>query len=154
MVNRRQARILAMQALCQFDALGEDFMPQLDDFLGDEQPPQAVRAYARQLFRNAQAHRASIDEHIQAAARHWELSRMTTVDRNILRTAVCGLLHGPGVPAKVVISEAVEIAKEFGAVESPGFVNGVLDAIKETSRSQNVETSKNRNAEKSNHGTL
>jgi len=142
MLDRHQARILAMQALCQFDALGEDFLPQLDDFLNDEQPPPSVLKYARQLFHNAQAHRASIDEHIQAAARHWELSRMTTVDRNILRAAVCELLHGPDVPAKVVISEAVEIAKSFGTIESPGFVNGILDAIKEKSKRQNVEKSK------------
>ena len=118
-----------MQALCQFDTLGEDFLSQLEEFLADEAPPSAVQRYARNLFRDAQTNKAAIDEHIQSAGSHWDIGRMTTVDRNILRTAVCELLHRPDVPAKVVINEAVEIAKEFGAVESPAFINGVLDAI-------------------------
>ncbi len=120
-----------MQALCQFDSLGEDFLSQLDEFLADENPPSAVQRYARNLFRDAHTNRTAIDEHIQSAASHWDIGRMATVDRNILRTAACELLHRTDVPAKVVINEAVEIAKEFGAVESPAFVNGVLDAIKE-----------------------
>ena len=119
-----------MQALCQFDSLGEDFLSQLDEFLADENPPSAVQRYARNLFREAHTNRTAIDEHIQSAASHWDIGRMTTVDRNILRTTACELLHRTDVPAKVVINEAVEIAKEFGAVESPAFVNGVLDAIK------------------------
>ncbi len=119
-----------MQALCQFDSLGEDFLSQLDEFLADENPPSAVQRYARNLFRDAHTNRTAIDEHIQSAASHWDIGRMATVDRNILRTAACELLHRTDVPAKVVINEAVEIAKEFGAVESPAFVNGVLDAIK------------------------
>ena len=120
-----------MQALCQFDSLGEDFLSQLDEFLADENPPSAVQRYARNLFRDAHTNRTAIDEHIQSSASHWDIGRMATVDRNILRTSVCELLHRTDVPAKVVINEAVEIAKEFGAVESPAFVNGVLDAIKE-----------------------
>ena len=119
-----------MQALCQFDSLGEDFLSQLDEFLADENPPSAVQRYARNLFRDAHTNRTAIDEHIQSAASHWDIGRMATVDRNILRTAACELLHRTDVPAKVVINEAVEIAKEFGAVESPAFVNGGLDAIK------------------------
>ena len=119
-----------MQALCQFDSLGEDFLSQLDEFLADENPPSAVQRYARNLFREAHTNRTAIDEHIQSAASHWDIGRMATVDRNILRTAACELLHRTDVPAKVVINEAVEIAKEFGALESPAFVNGVLDAIK------------------------
>ena len=120
-----------MQALCQFDSLGEGFLSQLDEFLADEESPAAVQRYARNLFRDAQANRTAIDEHIQSAGSHWDIGRMTTVDRNILRTAVCELFHRPDMPSKVVINEAVEIAKEFGADESPAFVNGILDAIKE-----------------------
>ena len=131
-----------MQALCQFDTLDEGFLSQLDEFLADENPPPAVQRYACDLFRDACTNRTAIDEHIQSAGSHWDIGRMTTVDRNILRTAVCELLHRTDVPAKVVINEAIEIAKEFGAVESPAFVNGVLDAIKEKSKSQNAEKSK------------
>jgi len=129
MVDRHQARILTMQALCQYDTLGEEFLSQLDEFLADEKPPSAVQRYARDLFRDAHANRATIDEHIQSAGSHWDIQRMAIVDRNILRTAVCELCHRTDVPAKVVINEAVDVAREFGAVESPSFVNGVLDAI-------------------------
>lgn len=130
MVDRRQARILTMQALCQFDTLGEEFLPQLDEFLSDENPPQGVLCYARDLFRDAHANRTTIDEHIQSAGSRWDIQRMAIVDRNILRTAVCEFLYRDDVPSKVAINEAVDIAKEFGAVESPGFVNGVLDAVR------------------------
>lgn len=119
-----------MQALCQYDTLGEEFLSQLDEFLADEQPPSAVQRYARDLFRDAHANRATIDEHIQSAGSHWDIGRMAIVDRNILRTAVCEFLYRDDVPSKVSINEAVEIAKEFGAVESPSFVNGVLDAVR------------------------
>ena len=130
MVDRSQARVLAMQALCQLEVQPQDSLAQLDDFLADEKPPKAVQAYARELVRDAHAEMQAIDRIIQSVAENWDLSRMATIDRNILRMAVTELRHRPKVPPRVVINEAVEIAKTFGTAESPGFVNGVLDAIR------------------------
>lgn len=128
MIDRRQARILAMQALCQLDVLAEDFIPQLDGFLTDESSDPAVRGYARDLVRDAWQDRQSLDRAIQDVAEHWDLNRMAPVDRNIMRVAVCELLHRPDIPRRVAINEAVEIGKIFGTAESPAFINGILDA--------------------------
>ncbi len=129
MPDRHQSRILALQALCQLEVMAEDFLPQLDAFLADESPPKGVQTYARQLVLDANTHRKTIDDILQKTADNWELKRMAPVDRNTLRVAVCELLFRPDLPPKVVMNEAIEIGKAFGTAESPGFINGVLDAI-------------------------
>lgn len=118
-----------MQALCLFDNMGDDFEGQLDDFLADEKPPADVRRHARELVRDIRTDRAAIDDCIQASVDNWELKRLNAIDRNILRIAVCELMHRPESPSKVVINEAIEIGKEFGTKESASFINGILDAI-------------------------
>ncbi len=129
MPDRHPSRILALQALCQLEVISKDFLPQLDAFLADESPPKNVQLYARGLVLDANAHKETIDDVLQKTADNWELKRMAPVDRNVLRVAVCELLFRPEVPAKVVLNEAIEIGKLFGTAESPGFINGVLDAI-------------------------
>ena len=69
-----------------------------------------------------------LDEILGAHARNWRVSRMTAVDRNVLRLAVYELRDSE-IPVAVVIDEAVELARRFGADSSPAFVNGVLDAV-------------------------
>ncbi len=130
MTERRQARILAMQALCQLEVLGADFLAQLDDFLADDAPAQGVRDYAGALVRDAWQNFEHHDSLIQQSAEHWEIKRMAVVDRNTLRVAACELLLRPELPPAVVINEAIEIAREFGTAESAGFINGVLDALR------------------------
>ena len=85
--------------------------------------------FARQLAEAATTNAAKIDEQIATASKNWRIERMSRVDRNILRLGVCELIAFPDVPVKVVINEAVELAKRFGAAESSAFVNGVLDRI-------------------------
>jgi N utilization substance protein B len=73
---------------------------------------------------------AVVDEPMQAASQHWDLKRMTAVDRNILRVAIRELLNAEAaVPARVAVDEAIEIGKVFGSAESPAFINGVLDHV-------------------------
>lgn len=86
-------------------------------------------AFARSLVAAAAARAEAIDELVAAASKNWRLDRMSRVDRNILRLGACELVAFPEVPAKVVINEAVELAKRFGTAESPAFVNGVLDRV-------------------------
>ena len=85
--------------------------------------------FARQLAEAATTNAAKIDEQIATASKNWRIERMSRVDRNILRLGACELLAFREVPVKVVINEAVELAKRFGAAESSAFVNGVLDRI-------------------------
>ena len=95
--------------------------------------PESV-AFARDLVDAAQKRMLDLDETIVAASRNWRLERMSRVDRNILRLATLELKSSPEVPVKVVINEAVELAKRFGAAESPAFVNGILDRIAQQER--------------------
>jgi N utilization substance protein B len=85
--------------------------------------------FARELAAAATEHAAKIDQLIATASKNWRIDRMSRVDRNILRLGACELVAFAGVPVKVVINEAVELAKRFGTAESSAFVNGVLDRI-------------------------
>lgn len=87
------------------------------------------REYADELVRGTVEARLRVDELIRNASRHWRLERMARVDRNILRLGVFELKECHDVPRPVVIDEAVELAKRYGAEGSSVFVNGVLDRI-------------------------
>jgi transcription antitermination protein NusB len=88
-----------------------------------------AQGFARELVAAATTNTARIDELIVGASKNWRIERMSRVDRNILRLGACELLAFRDVPVKVVINEAVELAKRFGTAESSAFVNGVLDRI-------------------------
>lgn len=88
-----------------------------------------AQAFARELVAAASQHAAQVDALIGAASKNWRIDRMSRVDRNILRLGACELVAFRDVPVKVVINEAVELAKRFGTAESSAFVNGVLDRI-------------------------
>jgi len=75
------------------------------------------------------ARASEIDGRIQAAAEHWRIERLSHTDRAVLRAAVAELVARPGTPARVVLDEAVDIARRYGTEESGRFVNGVLDRI-------------------------
>jgi len=87
----------------------------------------AAQAFARELVAAASQHAVQIDALIGAASKNWRIDRMSRVDRNILRLGACELVAFPDVPVKVVINEAVELAKRYGAAESYKFVNALLD---------------------------
>jgi N utilization substance protein B len=72
---------------------------------------------------------AEVDEHLQRAAEHWALARLSATDRSVLRAAAAELMGRPGTPARVVLDEAIDIAKRYGSEESGRFVNGVLDRV-------------------------
>lgn len=134
---RRQARECAMQVLYQLDA--NAFAVPADDGLAlywasgfdpDEPlPPPEVVAFTEELVRGTVGRLAQVDDAIQRATQHWRLERMARVDRNILRLATFELVSTAEVPARVVLNEAIEIAKKFGTEESGAFVNGILDRV-------------------------
>lgn len=90
--------------------------------------PQA-QEFATKLVSAATERAKEIDDLIASSSKNWRLERMSRVDRNILRLGACELVAFKDVPVKVVINEAVELAKRFGTAESSAFVNGVLDRI-------------------------
>jgi len=102
------------------------------DYLPGRLTDTELKVFARGLVDGTCAHLEEIDERIREAAENWDMSRMATLDRNILRMAVYELAHCEDIPPKVAINEAIELAKQFGAEESGQFVNGILDKIKRT----------------------
>jgi len=89
----------------------------------------AAQTFATDLVAAAVTRSTEIDDLITSSSKNWRIDRMSRVDRNILRLGACELLNFRDVPVKVVINEAVELAKRFGTAESSAFVNGVLDRI-------------------------
>ncbi|RME39315.1 MAG: transcription antitermination factor NusB [Planctomycetota bacterium] len=126
---RRRGRILAMRALCQRDVQGDFADEGLVDFLQTWEESPEARAYARTLVTVFQRQRQQVDDRIAAACDNWDFSRVSPVDRNVMRVAVVEML-GAKVPVKVALNEAIEIAREYGGADSPRFVNGVLDTIR------------------------
>ncbi|MCP3983920.1 MAG: transcription antitermination factor NusB [bacterium] len=135
MAGRRRSRQVALQVLYAFD-LGDrkgqgrqaDVEAVFETFADHFELPEGARAFAKELVAGVVAHRDELDLRIAASARNWRLERMAAVDRNVLRLAAYELVH-LGTPVQVAIDEAVELARQFGGDPSPGFVNGVLDAV-------------------------
>lgn len=88
-----------------------------------------IVSYTRFLLEGVTKEQKSLDRCIVGASEHWKLSRITYVDKNILRVAIFEMLHSPEVPPKVAIDEAIELAKKFGSEDSKDFVNGILDRV-------------------------
>ena len=122
-------RILAVQALYQWDLRGEHFLKELPDFLRSSSENADVVALAEELFHGCADHRDEIDARLAAAAEHYDLARMAAVDRAILRLGAYEILLRADLPPKVAIDQAIRIAKKFSTAESGGFVNGILDRV-------------------------
>jgi transcription antitermination factor NusB len=90
----------------------------------------APPAYFKDLVEGVASHLEELDVFIVRYSEHWRLERMTIVDRNLLRLAIYELMYQPQIPPKVVINEAVEMAKRYGSEGSGGFVNGILDQVR------------------------
>jgi transcription antitermination protein NusB len=126
---RRQARMIALQTLYEYDTAHHDPLEVLQRHADERNLHTKVVEYAQELVVGACDHLADIDAHIQSAAREWPLQQMARIDKNILRLAIYEILFNNTVPAKAAINEAVELAKIFGSDTSSRFINGVLGTI-------------------------
>jgi N utilization substance protein B len=131
--GRRRAREAALQMLYQTEvgqlpfveaarshtALGDDAV-ELDD---------EAREYAVELARGSWQARETIDGYIADAAHNWRVERLAVIDRLLLRLAVHELLSQPATPPRVVIDEAIELARSYSGDDAAKFVNGVLDGV-------------------------
>ena len=155
MGKRREARERAVQFLFQHDlnppedtdrALEEFWQTQRAAVIAEEKGPATwgqptelpaptaeeaeMRLFAEPLIRGTLEHRDAIDEQIRKHAKNWDLHRIATVDRNIMRLAIYEMLHREDIPPIVSINEAVDIAKKFSTEDSGKFVNGILDKVR------------------------
>jgi N utilization substance protein B len=143
---RRRSREIALQILHQMDVgrepstdvsrmiahyfahLAPSGAPAADE--DDELPgpaPTIDRALIDELERGVSEHRAELDEILTRLSRNWRVERMGIVERNVIRIALYELKYAPNVPVAVILNEAVELAKRYGAAEGGAFVNGLLD---------------------------
>jgi transcription antitermination factor NusB len=128
MRRRTLARRLAVEVLYQADLRGPEVVA---DALASPTVKHGseTQRFAEELVRGVLEHLTEIDELIRSVAQNWDLARMATVDRNILRLGTYELVFRKDIPGKVTINEAVDLAKRYGTAESGTFVNGILDRI-------------------------
>ena len=127
---RRQGREYALQLLFQVELPSDPITSVEERFWASLQPEADARAFAGELARGTLEHLTEIDATIAGATEHWRLERMAVVDRNVLRVAVFELVYRQDTPTAVVIDEAIEVVRKYGAPESAPFINGSLDAIR------------------------
>ena len=157
MYYRRKAREIALQVLYELDVLKIDTQEAVDlfwdHFTAAEEAlepfwdyfrkpkdakkhiskvfgaPQDARPFSTLLIEGTWRHRRQIDKQISDCSEHWSISRMSKVDRSILRMAVYELLYCDDIPPKVTLNEAIDLGKAYGSENSGSFINGILDAL-------------------------
>jgi transcription antitermination factor NusB len=121
-----------MQALYQLDVQGAAALDLLNCFLTENEQDESIRKHAFDWTMGTWEHIVQCDELIMSATIKWQFSRLSPVDKSTLRLAVYQLQWCQDIPPKVVINEAIEIAKKYSTDKSPAFVNGVLDSVLKT----------------------
>ena len=129
MTRRTRGREIALQVLYQLDQ-NPDFPPdEVRRFIEGRLRDPVLRAFADAAVAGVRKNLGVIDGMIGRVAENWSLERMAAIDRNILRLGAFELIHCPEVPPKVVINEALELAKRYSTAQSSRFVNGILDRL-------------------------
>ena len=131
MGTRRQARELAMQALFYMDIRKDASEETLEYFCDCFCPSKKSRPFFRKLVNGVLGKKGQIDALVERFSQNWNISRMSCVDRNVMRIAIYEMLFCDDIPPKVSINEAVDIGKKFGTQESGAFINGIMDSIRE-----------------------
>ena len=132
MGTRRRAREAALKALYEIEYRKISFQ-ELGRHLDEEEAGNAeLTSFLQNLLSTFFTHKKDVDAAIEKKSEHWKLSRMSLVDRNILRLGITEILFLPDIPKSVTINEYLEIAKRYGTEDSSGFVNGILDKFDKT----------------------
>lgn len=133
MGTRRKAREAALKILFEIEYHDEPYGVIVERLDGDDLQNRDFRAFLDRLVQTFLSNRKEVDANIESRSEHWKLSRMPTIDRNILRLGITELIYLTDIPKSVTINEYLEIAKKYGGGDSSGFVNGILDKIDKTS---------------------
>lgn len=143
MKSRHRAREIALQMLYQYDTapsagskvtlqnreLAHDLSQHFEHF----NVPQELREFVGQLVIGTLDKIPALDELLEKHTSNWKVMRMSSVDRSLLRMATYEMTFLSEVSPLIVIDEAIELAKQFGTEDSPSFINGVLDSIRNRS---------------------
>jgi len=140
MGNRRKSRELAMQALFYIDMSQNDSNDLLERFCVNFSPSKKARPFFLKLVNGVVQEKSEIDSIIEKFSDNWKISRMSCVDRNIIRIAVYELLYCQDIPPKVSINEAIDVGKKFGTELSGAFINGILDSVRMALKKKETKT--------------
>lgn len=129
MRSRSEARECALKILYQLEITHFSLEKVISDsfFLPKDSTP--LKDFSLFLVKGVRDNLEKLDVLIKDYALNWDISRLAIVDKNILRIGIFELLFTEDIPPKVSINEAVELAKKYGDVDSPRFINGILDNI-------------------------
>ncbi len=128
-----------MQALFYMDVSGSRWRPGLELFNACFGSQKKMPPFFLELVRGVATARREIDRVIEQHSSNWKISRMSCVDRNIMRIAVYELFFRDDIPAKVSINEAIDIGKKYGTEDSGAFINGILDSIRQAMEEGTIE---------------
>ena len=130
MGQRHNARCTILEVLYAIEIVGDnnandnlDYCASMHNLSDDSY------SFAKQLFKVVMENYSRIDKIIEKHITNWEIKRLATIDKNILRIGIAEFKYMPEIPLKVAIDEAIELAKTYGSADSGRFVNGVLDAV-------------------------
>lgn len=126
--KRKHARDKGLQALYQWQLSGEDLAWIKAHYLEEQGVASGDQAYFLELLGEIPACVNMLDQHYRQYIEHFE-DHVDPIETNILRIATYELINHPEIPFKVVINEAVNLAKVYGADDSHKFINGVLDPL-------------------------
>lgn len=126
MGSRREAREKSLQILYAHEMTGNDITWILDDLC---HPGEPYRNFIKALCKRTVAIQGELDDWIRQKVEKWALDRLATLDRILIRMALCEILYFADIPPKVSINEAIDIAKRFSTEKSGAFINGILDAV-------------------------
>ncbi|MBN2121021.1 MAG: transcription antitermination factor NusB [Candidatus Omnitrophica bacterium] len=126
---RTQARQSSLQILYQIEVAKISPLEAIEDYFSSNKFPIQHKEFTESIVNGIYQHFDDLDRIISSYAKNWQISRMAIVDKNILRMGAFELLYANDIPPKVTINEAVELAKKFGDLDSPKFINGILDSV-------------------------
>jgi transcription antitermination protein NusB len=127
--KRRKAREALFRVVYQADLMGEPYAKAWAAAREEEALDKTQGQLVDDVVKTLDGRAAEVDGALGDAAEKWDLARLAATDRAVLRAAVAELMGRPGTPARVILNEAIDIAKRFGSEDSGRFVNGVLDRV-------------------------
>jgi len=126
---RSFARQIALQFLFQLEARQGDCIEMLEEFILEQTRKNQTKALAEKWIKGTWTQQSTLDALIVSVSDNWKIERLANIDHANLRLGTWQLLNAKEISHHIVIDEAIELAKQFGTEQSPGFINGVLDAV-------------------------
>jgi N utilization substance protein B len=116
-----------LQVLYELEFSERDWREVLADHIDRRSSTEQTERYARELLEATVDSKDELDEKITGLLEHWDLGRLSLIDKNILRFALAEIMFFPAIPDKVIINEAIEIANKYSSAEAGRLMNGLLD---------------------------